>query len=302
MPELPDIEAYLVAIRRSAGGQALTDVRFNSPFLLRTVTPRPAELTGRPLAGLSRIGKRIVLEFEGGPCAVLHLMISGRLHWRGLGAKIGGRTNLAAFDFETGSLVLTEASTQKRAALHLFESPQAARALDPGGLELLTATHEEFHTALVAANHTIKRSLTDPHIISGIGNAYSDEILHAAHLSPFRLTRDLSPGDTEALFGTARALLSLWRDRLCAEAEGTFPEGVTAFRPDFAVHGRFGLPCPVCRTPVQRIVYANNEANYCPTCQTGGRLLADRALSRFLKSDWPRTLEELEEMKAAQSR
>lgn len=299
MPELPDIEAYLLAIRRVAGGQRLGGMRLSSPFLLRTVSPRASDLAGLTLAGVSRIGKRIVLEMEGGPCAVIHLMISGRLHWRPPGAKIGGKVNLASFDFETGCLTLTEASTQKRASLHLFGDRDAAQALDPGGLELLASTPAEFHATLTAANHTIKRSLTDPRLVSGIGNAYSDEILHAARMSPFRLTRDLTHSDTADLFEAACGLIATWRDKLCAEAEEAFPEKVTAFRPDFAVHGRFGQPCPTCGTPVQRIVYANNEANYCATCQTGGRLLADRALSRFLKGDWPRTLEELEEIKAA---
>lgn len=297
MPELPDIEVYLSALRPRISSQPLEQVRLGSPFLLRTVEPPLASFLGLHVESLRRLGKRIVIGFEGEQFAVLHLMIAGRLHWKARGAKLPGRVGLAAFDFPTGSLVLTEAGSKKRASLNLVVGEAALAAHDPGGLEVLTADRDAFGAALRVENHTLKRALTDPHLLSGIGNSYSDEILHRAKLSPFQLTRNLTPAETEALFQACRDVLIGWTERLRAEAGGGFPEKVTAFRKGMAVHGRFGQPCPVCGTPVQRLVYADNEANYCPTCQTGGRLLADRALSRLLKQDWPRTLEELEARK-----
>jgi formamidopyrimidine-DNA glycosylase len=297
MPELPEIEAYLSTLRPRILGQPLEAVRLASPFLLRTVEPPLASLTGRRVEILRRLGKRIVLGFEGGLFAVLHLMIGGRLHWKPRGAKVPGKVGLAAFDFPNGTLTLTEAGSKKRAALHLVVGEEALAAHDPGGLEVLDADLESFRTALTAESHTLKRALTDPHLLSGIGNAWSDEILHRAKLSPFQLTRNLTPEETETLFHACRGVLTEWIERLRAETGEGFPEKVTAFHKGMAVHGRFGQPCPVCGTPVQRLVYADSEANYCPTCQTGGRLLADRALSRLLKQDWPRTLEELEARK-----
>jgi formamidopyrimidine-DNA glycosylase len=297
MPELPDIEVYLDALRPRVQGQPLEAVRLGSPFLLRTVEPPVGAFLGRRVSGLRRLGKRIVLGFEGELFAVLHLMIAGRLHWKARGAKIPGKVGLAAFDFPAGTLTLTETGTKKRASLHLVAGEAALAAYDPGGLEVLTADLEVFRAALAAESHTLKRALTDPHLFSGIGNAYSDEILHRAQLSPFKLTRNLTEEEMEALFQACRDVLLEWTARLRAEAGGRFPEKVTAAHEDMAVHGRFGKPCPVCGTPVQRLVYAESEANYCPTCQTGGRLLADRALSLLLKQDWPRTLEELEARK-----
>jgi formamidopyrimidine-DNA glycosylase len=297
MPELPDVEVYLDALRSRIQGQPLAGARLGSPFLLRTVEPPLTSFVGRRVEELRRLGKRIVMAFEGERFLVLHLMIAGRLHWKERGARIPGKVGLAAFDFPHGTLTLTEAGTKKRASLHLVQGEAALSAYDPGGLEVLTADLDRFHAALTAESHTLKRSLTDPHAFSGIGNAYSDEILHRARLSPFKLTRSLTAEETEALFQACREVLDGWTRRLHDEAGGGFPEKVTAFRDGMAVHGRFGKPCPVCGTPVQRIVYAENEANYCPTCQTGGRLLADRALSLLLKKDWPRTLEELEARK-----
>jgi formamidopyrimidine-DNA glycosylase len=297
MPELPDIEVYLEALRPRIVGQPLEAVRMGSPFLLRTVEPPVESFLGRRVEGLRRLGKRIVIGFEGERFAVLHLMITGRLHWKPRGAKIPGKVGLAAFDFPAGTLLLTESSAKKRASLHLVSGEAALAAFDPGGLEVLEADLDAFRAALTAESHTLKRALTDPRLLSGIGNAYSDEILHRARLSPFRLTGNLTPEETETLFRACREVLTEWTDRLRAEAGDGFPEKVTAFRPEMAVHGRFGKPCPVCGTPVQRLVYADSEANYCPTCQTGGRLLADRALSLLLKKDWPKTLEELEARK-----
>ena len=297
MPELPDIEVYLSALRPRILSQPLEQVRLGSPFLLRTVEPPLASFLGLRVESLRRLGKRIVIGFEGERFAVLHLMIAGRLHWKARGAKLPGRVGLAAFDFPTGSLVLTEAGSKKRASLYLVVGEAALETHDPGGLEVLTANRDAFGAALRAENHTLKRALTDPHLLSGIGNSYSDEILHRAKLSPFQLTRNLTPAETEVLFQACRDVLIGWTERLRAAAGGGFPEKVTAFREGMAVHGRFGQPCPICGTPVQRLVYADNEANYCPTCQTGGRLLADRALSRLLKQDWPRTLAELEARK-----
>ena len=295
MPELPDVEAYLAALRPRILGARLERVRLANPFILRSVDPSPAEVAGRTVTGLSRLGKRIVIALEDELFVVLHLMIAGRLHWRAAGAKTPGKIGLAAFDFTTGTLVLTEAGTKRRASLHLVRGEPALAEHDPGGLEVLDAVLPAFSAALRAENHTIKRVLTDPGVLSGIGNAYSDEILHAARLSPVRLTRQLTDEEIARLFEATRRTLTAWTERLSREAAEQFPEHVTAFRPGMAVHGRFGQPCPACGTPVQRIVHAENEINYCARCQTGGRLLADRALSRLLKGDWPRTLEELEE-------
>ncbi len=297
MPELPDIEVYLAALRSRIQGQPLEAVRLNSPFLVRTVEPPLSSLPGRRVEELRRLGKRIAIDFEGGLFAVLHLMITGRLHWKARGAKVSGKAGLAAFDFPTGTLTLTESGSKKRAALYLVEGEDGLAALDPGGLEVLEADLDAFRAALLGESHTLKRALTDPHLLSGIGNAYSDEILHRAKLSPLQLTRNLTPEETETLFRASQEVLTDWIERLRAEAGDGFPENVTAFHPAMAVHGRFGKPCPVCGTPVQRLVYADSEANYCPTCQTGGRLLADRVLSRLMKQDWPRTLEELEARK-----
>jgi formamidopyrimidine-DNA glycosylase len=295
MPELPDVEAYLTALRPRIVGARLERVRLANPFILRSVDPSPAEVSGRAVTGLRRLGKRIVIALEDELFVLLHLMIAGRLHWRAAGAKTPGKIGLAAFDFSTGALVLTEAGTKRRAALHLVRGEAALREHDPGGLETLEADLPAFSAALHAESHTVKRVLTDPGVFSGIGNAYSDEILHAARLSPVRLTQKITDDETARLFEATRRTLTEWRDRLSREAAEKFPEHVTAFREGMAVHGRFGQPCPACGAPVQRIVHAENEINYCARCQTGGRLLADRALSRLLKQDWPRTLEEMEE-------
>jgi formamidopyrimidine-DNA glycosylase len=293
MPELPDITVYIEALEQRVRGARLTDARIAHPFLLRTVDPPLSALYSRKVMAIRRIGKRIALGFEGDLWLVLHLMIAGRLHWFAAGAKKGARTALASFTFETGTLTLTEAGTKRRAALHVLAGAALA-AHDPGGLEVLEASYEEFRARLTAENHTLKRALTDPRAFSGIGNAYSDEILHHAGLSPVALTQRLDEPSIRRLYESIRAVLPEWTRRLRADAHGEFPEKVTAFRPDMAVHGRFGKPCPVCATPVQRIRYAENETNYCARCQTGGKLLADRALSRLLKSDWPRTVDELE--------
>jgi formamidopyrimidine-DNA glycosylase len=302
MPELPDITAYLSALEPRIVGQPLTHLRIASPFLLRTVQPRIEEIEDHTVGALHRIGKRIVFEFDNGLWLVLHLMIAGRLHWRPPGAKLGGRNNLAAFDFPKGSLVLTEAGSKRRASLHLFANEAAAKEIDPGGLDLFAngvfATDlAAFRAVLTAENRTLKRALTDPRILSGIGNAYSDEILHAAHLSPILQTHKLAEEQWQRLYIATRDTLKLWIDRLNAEAAQAFPEKVTAFRKDMAAHGRFGQPCPSCGAPIQRIRYADNETNYCPQCQTNGKVLADRSLSRLLGSDWPRTLDELEALK-----
>ncbi|MGH9521200.1 MAG: Fpg/Nei family DNA glycosylase [Terriglobales bacterium] len=296
MPELPDITAYIRALDARILEQPLEHVRIGGPFLLRTADPPVAAVEGRTVREVRRIGKRIAIAVEGDLWLVLHLMIAGRLHWRPRGAKIGGRQNLAAFDFPNGSLVLTEAGAKHRASLHVLRGSDLG-AVDPGGIDVNSTDLSSFQKALTAENRTLKRALTDPRIVSGIGNAYSDEILHAAQLSPIALTHKLKPEEWERLFATTRETLKLWTDRLLAEAEKTFPEKVTAFRPEMAVHGRYGKPCPRCGEPIQRIRYADNETNYCPRCQTGGKLLADRSLSRLLKSDWPRTLEELEALK-----
>jgi formamidopyrimidine-DNA glycosylase len=297
MPELPDITAYLSALQPRIVGEPLTQIRIASPFLLRTVQPPVEEFQGHAIRSLRRIGKRIAIEFDNSHWLVLHLMIAGRLHWRPLGAKLGGRNNLAAFDFPKGSLVLTEAGSKRRASLHLFRNEDDMQSVDPGGIDVFTSSLEEFRTALTAENRTLKRALTDPRILSGIGNAYSDEILHAARLSPIQLTHKLTADQWQRLYTATRDTLQLWIDRLNAEASHTFPEKVTAFRNDMAVHGRFGKPCPACGQPIQRIRYADNETNYCAQCQTAGKVLADRSLSRLLGKDWPRTLDELETLK-----
>jgi formamidopyrimidine-DNA glycosylase len=297
MPELPDILAYVDALEARIVGQPVERIRLASPFLLRTVDPPIAAVEGRSVCQLRRIGKRIAIGVEGDLWLVLHLMIAGRLHWRERGAKIGGRQSLAAFDFPNGSLVLTEAGAKHRASLHLFRGAAGLESIDPGGIDVFAADLEGFRQALTAENRTLKRALTDPRIVSGIGNAYSDEILHAAQLSPIALTQKLKPEEWQRLFPATRETLQLWIDRLRAQTNAGFPEKVTAFRPEMAVHGRYGKPCPRCGDLVQRIRYADNETNYCPRCQTGGKLLADRSLSRLLRSDWPRTLDELEALK-----
>lgn len=294
MPELPDILAYIEALQPRVVGQTIDRVRLATPFLLRTIDPPVSAAEGRVVRELRRIGKRIAFGVEGELWLVLHLMIAGRLHWRKSNAPLSGRQNLAAFDFPTGSLVLTEAGTKRRAALHMLAGEEALRSLDPGGIEVFSADLDSFRSALAAENHTLKRALTDPRVVSGIGNAYSDEILHAAQLSPLAQTQKLKPKEWERLFLATRRTLELWIDRLRAEARERFPEKVTAFREGMAVHGRYGKPCPVCGEKILRIRYADNETNYCARCQTGGKIFADRGLSRLLGSDWPRTLEELE--------
>jgi formamidopyrimidine-DNA glycosylase len=297
MPELPDITVYLEALERRILEQTLVRVRVNSPFLLRTFEPPLAAVEGKHVRQLKRIGKRIAIGLDEDLWLVLHLMIAGRLHWRPRGAKLSGRNNLAAFDFPGGSLVLTEAGTKRRASLHVLNGEAALQAADPGGIEVLQSDLAAFRAAMTAENRTLKRALTDPRILSGIGNAYSDEILHAARLSPIALTSKLTAEEWRRLHAATRETLQLWIDRLGAEAAKGFPEKVTAFRKEMAVHGRYGLPCPRCGEPVQRIRYADNETNYCAKCQTGGKVLADRALSRLLGADWPRTLDELEALK-----
>ena len=297
MPELPDIAAYITALETRILGQPLERVRIASPFLLRTAQPPITEVERKVVRELRRIGKRIAVGFDGELWLVLHLMIAGRLHWRAANAKLGGRMNLAAFDFAHGSLVLTEAASKKRASLHVILGQEELQAVDPGGIEVLDSDIAAFRTALSAENRTLKRALTDPRMVSGIGNAYSDEILHHAQLSPVSLTQKLSFEEIQRLYHSTQNTLKGWIERLRLEAGGAFPENVTAFRPEMAVHGKFGQPCPVCGSAVQRIRYAANETNYCPRCQTGGRLLADRSLSLLLKKDWPRTPEELEELR-----
>ena len=295
MPELPDIALYLHALRPRVVGERLERLRIASPFLLRSADPPVDDLAGRAVTDVRRLGKRIVFALDDDYFVVLHLMIAGRLHWKPAGAPIPRRAGLAAFDFPNGTLLLTEAGTKHRASLYVVHGADALAAHDPGGLDVLTATLEQFRAALTRESHTLKRALTDPRVFDGIGNAYSDEILHAARLSPLRLTSQVSAEESDRLFHAIRSTLHTWISRLQAETGDAFPEKVTAFRPGMAVHGRFRQPCPVCGSPVQRIRYAANEVNYCPTCQTGGRLLADRALSRLLREDWPRTLEEWEE-------
>jgi formamidopyrimidine-DNA glycosylase len=297
MPELPDIAAYIMALEPRIVGQPLERVRLASPFLLRSVQPPITNVEGRIVRELRRIGKRIAIGVEGDHWLVLHLMIAGRLHWRPPKAKLAGRQSRAAFDFPSGSLVLTEAGTKHRASLHVLTGEEGLRSADPGGIDIFTTDLSSFRDALTAENRTLKRALTDPRMVSGIGNAYSDEILHAAQLSPVMLTHKLGPHEWERLFAATRHTLEVWIDRLCAEAEAGFPEKVTAFRKGMAVHGRYGEPCLRCGEKIQRIRYADNETNYCARCQTGGKVLADRGLSRLLRSDWPRTLEELEALK-----
>ncbi len=297
VPELPDIAAYLSALEARIVGQPIERVRLASAFLLRTAQPPVTHTEGRMVRELRRIGKRIAIGVQGDLWLVLHLMIAGRLHWRPPGSKLSGRQNLAAFDFPNGSLVISEAGTKRRASLHVVTGEDGLRSLDPGGTEIFTSDLASFQAALTAENRTLKRALTDPRIVSGIGNAYSDEILHAAQLSPVALTHRLEPQEWEKLFEAMRYTLGLWINRLRAEAGAGFPEKVTAFRKDMAVHGRYGQPCPRCGEKIQRIRYADNETNYCARCQTGGRVLADRSLSRLLRLDWPRTLDELEALK-----
>ena len=297
MPELPDITVYIETLEARISGRILQRVEIAGPFLLRTADPEPRACEAQRVIGLRRIGKRIAIGLENDLWLVLHLMIAGRLHWSERPKKPDGRRTLAAFTFDAGCLTLTEAGSRKRASLHIVKGDAGLAALDPGGLDVMAATLPEFTAALTSANHTLKRSLTDPHLFSGIGNAYSDEILHRARLSPVTLTSRLSPEEIERLYDAVRASMTDWIERLRKDAAGKFPEKVTAFRDGMAVHGRYGQPCPDCGTKVQRIRYASNETNYCPKCQTGGRLLADRGLSRLLRQDWPRSLEDLEEMR-----
>jgi formamidopyrimidine-DNA glycosylase len=301
VPELPDIEVYVEAIAARTTGEPLLAVRLGSPFLLRSADPPIRAAEGKRVTAVRRVGKRIVLALEDDLFLALHLMIAGRLHWKERGAKLPGRVGLASFDFPPGSLVLTEAGTKRRAALHLVRGELALAALDRGGLEPLGATREAFDAALRRGNHTLKRALTDPSLFSGIGNAYSDEILHRARLSPVKLTSRLDAEEVTRLHSATQEVLTEWLERLRREAKAGFPEGVTAFREEMAVHGRHRRPCPVCGTLVQRIVRAENEVNYCPRCQTGGQILSDRSLARLLKQDWPRTIEELEKNPALSS-
>jgi formamidopyrimidine-DNA glycosylase len=293
MPELPDITVYIEALERRILGQGVEGVRVNSPFVLRTFDPPLKVVEGKTVRALRRVGKRIAIGLDEELWLVIHLMIAGRLHWKTRGAKLAGKYNLAVVDFAQGSLLLTEAGTKRRASLHLLQGESALAEQDPGGLEIFSATPDAFQAVLRRRNHTLKRALTDPHLFSGIGNAYSDEILHRAQLSPLALTQKLPEEDARRLFEATHLVLCEWTDRLRIETGEGFPEKVTAFRPQMAVHGRYGEPCPVCGAPVQRIRYADNETNYCPGCQTKGRILADRSLSRLLKDDWPRNLDEL---------
>jgi len=297
MPELPDIVLYLEALRPRIVGQRVDGVRLASPFLLRSIEPALATIEGRTVLDLHRLGKRIVIEGEGELFLVFHLMIAGRFRWKPANTRIPGKVGLMALDFATGTLLLTEAGSRRQASLHVIHGRDALAGHNPGGLEVLEADFAAFDAVLRSENHTLKRALTDPRLFSGIGNAYSDEILHAAPLSPFKQTHALSEDEARRLFQSTRLTLSVWIERLRQQARGEFPDKVTAFHDEMAVHGRYGKPCPDCGTPVQRVVYAANEANYCAACQTGGRLLADRSLSRLLRDDWPRTLEELERRK-----
>jgi formamidopyrimidine-DNA glycosylase len=294
MPELPDVLLYIESLRSRIINQPLERVRLASPFVVRSVTPPISAISNRTVRELRRLGKQIVVEFDGGLFLVVHLMIAGRFQWKEPGAKIPGKLGLAAFDFPAGTLLLTEAGSKKRASLHVVQGEQELAAFDRGALEVLGSSLEDFRQALTRENHTLKRSLSDPRLFSGIGNAYSDEILHRARLSPMKLTQKLTAEEITRLHAAVSSTLMEWIDRLRAETGSQFPSKVTAFRPEMAVHGRFGKPCPACGSPVQRIVYAENECNYCATCQTEGRLLADRALSRLLKQDWPRSLDEWE--------
>jgi formamidopyrimidine-DNA glycosylase len=297
MPELPDVTVYIEALGTRILGHELRRVLVKGPFLLRSVTPSLSETFGRKVRAIRRVGKQIAVGLDGELFLVLHLMIAGRLHWKTSFVKLGGKNALATFQFDNGTLLLTEAGTQRRAALRVVAGEEGLKALDPGGIEPLDADRNSFSAALKSENHTLKRSLTDPHIFSGIGNAYSDEILHRAQLSPIAMTQKLGEEDITGLYEATRAILVEWTDRLRTQSAGEFPEKVTAFHPEMTVHGRYGQPCPRCGSKVQRIRYAANETNYCATCQTGGRLLADRALSRLMHEDWPATLEELEAMK-----
>jgi formamidopyrimidine-DNA glycosylase len=297
MPELPDIAAYISALETRVLGEPLEHVRLASVFLLRTVDPPLASVEGRTVVALRRVGKRIAIGLEDDLWLVLHLMIAGRLHWKPPQAKLAGRNALAAFDFPSGTLTLTEAGSKRRASLHVVRGEEGLYSIDPGGVEVFETDLDGFRAALTLENRTLKRALTDPRLVSGIGNAYSDEILHAAHMSPVTLTHKLEPDEWKRLFAATKSTLSLWTERLRKEAEKSFPEGVTAFRPEMAVHGKFDQPCPRCGEKVQRIRYADNETNYCARCQTGGKVLADRSLSRLLGKDWPRTLDELEALK-----
>jgi formamidopyrimidine-DNA glycosylase len=294
MPELPDVTVYVEALRARVTGARLERIRLANPFVLRTVTPAPADLAGRCCVSVERLGKRIVIGLEEDFFAVVHLMIAGRLRWVAAGAKIPGKLGLAAFDFSTGTLLLTEAGSKRRASLHLLAGRAGVDALDPGGIDVIGSGLAAFRERLQRERHTLKRALTDPHLFSGIGNAYSDEILHRARLSPVQMTTGLDPDQIRRLHDAARQTLAEWTDRLRRETGSGFPEKVTAFREGMAAHGRFGKPCPDCGAPVQRIVYADNETNYCARCQTGGRRLADRALSRLLGADWPRSIDEVE--------
>jgi formamidopyrimidine-DNA glycosylase len=298
LPELPDVTIYVERLAALVTGKPLEGIRIASPFVLRTVSPSPRELVGAKVTGVRRIGKRIVIALDGSRYIVIHLMIAGRLRWKKKGEKVPGKVGLAAFDFPDGTLIFTEASGKKRASIHCVAGEAGLAEFDRGGLDVMTATTAAFAERLRSERHTVKRSLTDPTLFDGIGNAYSDEILHAAKLSPFRMTPAMTEDEIARLHAACKATLERWTELLRREVGDGFPDKVTAFRPEMAVHGKYNAPCPVCGTPVQRIVYADNEANYCPTCQTEGRLLADRSLSRLLKEDWPRTLEELEERKA----
>jgi formamidopyrimidine-DNA glycosylase len=299
VPELPDVTVYVEAVASRVVGKPLLRMRLGNPFVLRTFAPSPRDIEGAKVTGVRRLGKRVVLELEGERFIVIHLMIAGRLHWKDPGAKLSGKHSLAAFDFDTGTLTLTEAGTKRRASIHIVAGTAALSALHAGGIEVMGAGAAAFHDALVRENHTLKRSLTDPRILSGIGNAYSDEILFRAKMSPVKLTSKLTRDESKKLYEATVASLDEWTNRLREQARGEFPEKVTAFRPEMAVHGRYGKPCPVCGSPVQRIAHADNETNYCATCQTGGKLLADRALSRLLRGDWPKSLDEMEEHLAA---
>jgi formamidopyrimidine-DNA glycosylase len=301
MPELPDVTVYIEALTERVLNQPIQKIRIGSPFVLRSFDPPISAAEGKKILALRRLGKRIVFALEGDLFLIIHLMIAGRFHWKPKGAKIARKYGQAALDFSNGTLLLTEAGTKKRASIHLVRGEAALQEHDPGGLEVLDATLAEFHERLVSENHTLKRSLTDPHLFSGIGNAYSDEILHRARLSPIRLTQQMTAAEIDRLYHAVHESLTGWVERLRRERGAGFPEKVTAFRPDMAVHGKYRNPCPVCGSPVQRIVHAENETNYCATCQTGGKLLADRSLSRLLKDDWPRSLEEMEEVKKARS-
>jgi formamidopyrimidine-DNA glycosylase len=293
VPELPDIVAYIEALDRKIGGQAIAGIRVKSPFIVRSFDPPISAAVGHRVTGLRRMGKRIVVELDGDLFLVIHLMIAGRFLWKPAGAPLTNKISLVAFDFDSGSLILTEAGTKKRASIHLVRGADGLREFDRGGLEVLDATLDQFAERLRSENHTLKRSLTDPRLFSGIGNAYSDEILHRARLSPVQLTKKIKDDDIATLFAATKDVLIEWTNRFRDLWKDGFPEKVTAFRPEMAVHGKFGEPCPVCQTPVQRIRYASNETNYCARCQTGGRLLADRALSRLLKQDWPKSIDEV---------